>query len=271
MASIIYLDGEPWGIQGIARDISQRKRAETALRKAYDKEKELGALRSNFMSMVSHDFRIPLSVIQSSSDLLKRYQDRMTEEQQQRHWDKIQSQVVRLADMLTSVLTLSKATDKALRVWPVLINWETFGRTLADEVQLSTDSANRIVYQYHGSHPDGYAGEQLLHRAIANLLSNAIKYSQHDGAIYFDIETSAAAVIFRVKDEGIGIADQDKDRLFDTFFRAGNVGNVPGSGLGLAIVRQAVTAHGGTINVDSRLGAGSIFTVTIPRHLPETS
>ena len=106
--------------------------------------------------------------------------------------------------------------------------------------------------------------EKLLRHILSNLLSNAIKYSPKGGNVGFDLVRTQKAVSFRVKDQGIGIPETDKVQLFDSFYRASNVGTISGTGLGLAIVKRAVDSHGGNITVESEVGVGTTFVVSIP-------
>jgi signal transduction histidine kinase len=113
--------------------------------------------------------------------------------------------------------------------------------------------------------------QRLIHHMITNLLSNAIKYSPPDSTIYFDVHYQTDQAVLRIRDEGMGIPAEEQTRLFEAFFRAGNVQQIPGTGLGLAIVKQAVEMHGGTITVESAPGAGTAFTITVPDMPPEES
>jgi signal transduction histidine kinase len=113
---------------------------------------------------------------------------------------------------------------------------------------------------------DAHVDEKLLRQILSNLLSNAIKYSLQGSTVQLELVCREGEAIFRVRDEGIGIPPEDQARLFESFHRAGNVGNIPGTGLGLTIVKKSVDLQGGTITVDSRVGGGTTFVVTIPLH-----
>ena len=106
--------------------------------------------------------------------------------------------------------------------------------------------------------------EKLLRYILNNLLSNAVKYSPGGGTVKFVVGRLPDRVEFTVRDHGIGIPEEDQARLFESFHRARNVGNISGTGLGLSIVKKAVDRHGGTIRVDSRAAAGTTFHVSIP-------
>lgn len=104
----------------------------------------------------------------------------------------------------------------------------------------------------------------MLRHILNNLISNAIKYSPSVSLVNFELNCQDKWIIFKVQDSGIGIPQDDLQHLFESFYRANNVENIPGAGLGLAIVKKAVDLHGGTITVDSEVGVGTTFTVTIP-------
>jgi signal transduction histidine kinase len=106
--------------------------------------------------------------------------------------------------------------------------------------------------------------ERLLRQIFTNLLSNAIKYSPVGSTVRFDLECVDGVAQFRIQDEGIGIPDADLSGLFESFYRASNVGTIPGTGLGLAIAKKCVDVHGGQITVESLVDVGTTFTVTLP-------
>jgi PAS domain S-box-containing protein len=245
------------------RDISERKRVEQELRIALDKEKELNELKSRFASMVSHEFRTPLSVIMSSSDLLKRYSDRLTGERRLEHLDVIQAHVRQLVELLDNVLTISRAEAVGVDFNPRQVDLTEVCRQLAEQIQLTTQQ-HQIGFSVTGDCAQVMADERLLRQAISNLLTNAIKYSPQGGMIKLDLSCTDKQVTIRVQDKGIGIPERDQQRLFETFHRAENVGVIAGTGLGMAIIRQAVDAHNGSITFDSQVGVGSTFIIELP-------
>jgi signal transduction histidine kinase len=121
-----------------------------------------------------------------------------------------------------------------------------------------------INFAIQGNCTDAKMDEKLLGHILTNLLSNAMKYSPKGGTIRFDLISTSDSAVFRIQDTGIGIPVQDLDKLFESFRRASNVGTIPGTGLGLAIVKKCVDLHRGKIAVESELGVGTTFTVTLP-------
>jgi PAS domain S-box-containing protein len=247
---------------GSISDITDRKQAEAELRTALEREKELGQLKSRFVSMASHEFRTPLTTILAASDLLKRYSHKMSEEEKSQRLNKIQDEVKHMTDMLNDVLTFGKADAGKVEFRPAPMNVKTFCEELSAELHASTGA--RIVFSSAGAHPQVLMDVKLLRHIITNLLTNAVKYSPSGSLITFDLLCENGETRFKITDQGIGIPEEDCKRLFEPFHRAVNVGNISGTGLGLAIVKKSVDLHGGTISVESIVGVGTTFIVAIP-------
>lgn len=246
------------------RDMSVRKNMEEELRIALAQEKELGELKSRFVSMVSHEYRTPLAGILSSTDIMIKYADRLTDERKTDHLLNIRGHIEHLVDLLEDVLTLGKAETVGLEFRPTLRNLDEYCQMLMEEVQQANDANGRVVFTIQKPCGDVLVDERLLRQILVNLLSNALKYSPAQAKIHFDLTCDEIQATFRIRDEGIGIPPEDQERLFHAFHRARNVGSISGTGLGLVIVQRAVQAHGGSIDFESQEGVGTAFTVTIP-------
>lgn len=250
-------------------DISAHRQLEASLRAALERERELNQMKSNFVSMVSHDFRTPLTVIRSSADILESYFDRLDAERKANHFGKIRTQIERMVRLLDDVLTISRADMGATPFSPLPISLHRFCQGVVDEFQSMPTMQHTLIY----THADGPArvlvDEKLLHQALVNLLTNAFKYSPEGSEVQLDLAFDQEQAIISVRDQGIGIPEADQPRLFDTFHRASNVGEIPGTGLGLAIVKRSVEAHQGSIRCESQLGVGTKFSMAIPLRLPE--
>jgi signal transduction histidine kinase len=135
---------------------------------------------------------------------------------------------------------------------------------MAEDKQALTKSHFTIQFASKGECTQVSVDEKLLRQMLVNLLSNAIKYSHSRGIVHFDLACEPSQVIFRIRDEGIGIPPEDRQHLFESFHRASNVGTLPGTGLGLAIVKKCVDLHGGQISVESEVGVGTTFCVMLP-------
>ncbi len=250
-------------VMAIVRDITERKQAEADIRNALEKEKELGELKSRFVTMASHEFRTPLATILSSAELIQHYSHKWGEEKKLVHLQRIQLAVKHMTGLLNDVLLIGKAEAGKLECNLTLLDLVQFCRDLVEEMQIST-STHTIDFRIQGQCSDTYMDEKLLRHILSNLLSNAIKYSPQGGTVRFSLNCELADMIFEVQDEGIGIPASDQMQLFDSFHRASNVGTISGTGLGLSIVKKSVDLHGGTIVVKSQVGSGTTFTVKLP-------
>lgn len=251
-------------------DISERKKAEEVLREQsrlkieLEKERELNELKTRFVSMVSHDFRTPLTVIQSSAELLRNYYTRLDEEGRASHFEKIETQIQRMIALLDDVLTIGRADARNTPFKPEFMDVDLLCRQIVDELNSDPNLKHTIEYVCSTDQKRFAADEKLLQQALINLLTNAIKYSPTGGMIRLELSSDSEHVLLRVSDQGIGIPQKDISQLFDPFHRAQNVGNIQGTGLGLAIVKRVIEIHEGAIHVESQEGVGTTFTVKIP-------
>ena len=247
----------------IVRDITSRKQAEADIRNALEKEKELIELKSRFVTMTSHEFRTPLTTILSSAELLQDYGSKWTQEKKLQHLQRVVKAVKHMTGLLNDVLLIGKAEAGKLECNPAPLDVAQFCRDLVDEMQISLDT-HTIAFCSQCQSTTACMDEKLLRPILSNLLSNAIKYSPKGSTVHFDFICEQGEAIFRVQDQGIGIPAADQAQLFDSFYRASNVGTISGTGLGLAIVKKSVDLHGGQITVASVVGVGTTFTVTLP-------
>ena len=242
----------------------QLRQAHEQVSRALEIEKELGELKSRFISMTSHEFRTPLTGILSAAEMLEEYGDQWSQERKLVYLRRIQASVQHMTDLLNDVLVIGRAEAGKLDLRPAPLDLLKFCQELMEELQLTTGNQHTLTFASVGECVQAHMDENLLRHILINLLSNAIKYSPQGGEVLFTLICQADQAIFRVQDQGIGIPPEDQARLFDTFHRASNVRNIPGTGLGLAIVKRSVDAQGGTIRVESQVGAGTTVTVMLP-------
>jgi PAS domain S-box-containing protein len=250
-------------IQAVINDITHRKQAEAELLKSLAREKELGQLKSSFVSMVSHEFRTPLGVIMSSAEILQDYLEQLDDEERQRHLQSIHKNTRRMAELMEEVLLLGRFDAGRMNFEPVPLDLRVFCTRIAEEVTSAADQICPIQVRFNSNITDTKADERLLRHIFTNLLTNAVKYSEPGEPVEFVIDREGNNAVFRVRDRGIGIPDADQQWLFNAFHRGRNVGNRPGTGLGLVIVKRCVELHGGKISVESNAGQGTIVTVTL--------
>jgi PAS domain S-box-containing protein len=244
-------------------DVTERRRAKEEILRALEKEKELNELKSRFVAMTSHEFRTPLATILSSAELLEQYGARLPAEEKQDLYHSVRAAVERMTKMLDNVLIIGKAEAEMLEFNPAPSDLSAFCESLAEEMRLAAGRRHTLDYSYEGARGAVKADEKLLRHVLVNLISNAFKYSPEGGPVNFRVRVADGAALFEIADHGIGIPPEDQPRLFETFHRARNVGNISGTGLGLAIVKKSLDLHGGSIRYDSAPGRGTRFHVTI--------
>jgi len=230
-----------------------------------DERSRVAELKAHFVTMASHEFRTPLAVILGAADVLRRYRDRMTEQQHNERLLKIQRAVRQMTDLLEDVLVVGRADAGKLQSAPEPLDLDSLCREVVTDVEGQRQGAHDIRVRVETDTDEEPAlDRKLVRQVLRNLLGNAVKYSPQGGIIELTALHRDGRVRFRVSDQGIGIPLEDHAHLFEPFHRAANVGKINGSGLGLAITQRAVRAHGGTIAVESAVGKGTTFIVDLP-------
>ncbi|MFN8376348.1 MAG: PAS domain S-box protein [Anaerolineae bacterium] len=256
--------GLPERVIGVHWDITQLKRGEEALRLSLAKEIELSELKSRFVSMASHEFRTPLATILAATESLTAFRPKMTEAQINGRLEKIRQQVFHMRNIMDDLLLLSRIQAGTQAFAPVEGDFQALCQEIIEDFE--NREQQKHVLQYTTTQPEIIFkfDTKLLRQAINNLISNALKYSPEGSTIAINLYLDRGTIELTVRDQGIGIPESDLSRLFEPFHRAANVGTISGTGLGLSITKQAVEAHGGTVDVQSEVGKGSTFTITLP-------
>ncbi|MBC8123832.1 MAG: PAS domain S-box protein, partial [Gemmatimonadaceae bacterium] len=260
-------DGVLLYYEGIIEDITERKGAQIEIQRALEKERELSELKSRFVSTTSHEFRTPLTAILSSTELLERYSHHWPPEKQRKHFQRIQAAVRNMTRLLEDILIIGQEEADKLEYCPVPVEIGQFCHGLVEELRLGVESPSVVTSICSAHCLRVNLDEKLLRYTLSNLLSNAIKYSRSGSTVHLKVSCESEYMVFEVRDQGIGIPPDEIHQVFESFHRATNVGTIPGTGLGLAIVKRSVDRQGGRIAVESEVGVGSTFTVTIPLHL----
>lgn len=228
---------------------------------ALSKERELSDLKSRFVSMASHEFRTPLSTILSSVSLIAKYTQTDEQEKRDKHIMRIRSSVNNLTDILNEFLSLGKIEEGKIQQHISEFNLKDQFQVIINELQPILKNGQEINYNHNGG-VHAKLDLSLLRNILINLISNAIKFSSDGAAIWTESEINdSGELIVKVKDQGLGIPDEDRKHLFERFFRGKNVTNIQGTGLGLHIVSKYVELMGGRIEVDSALNKGTTFTL----------
>lgn len=262
---VVNEHGVPAHLVTVSRDMTEHKRLEADLRDALDKEVELNQLRSRFLSMVSHDFRTPLTAIMTTASILQRYQDRFSPAERVERLTRVQSLVQYMDKMLDDVSYIGKAQTGDIPFEPVDTDFAELCRDIISDVEIAYGAPDKIRMVLLGRCELVCIDRRLLHKILINLLSNAVKYTPGDGLVTFTATCEPYLIAITIQDSGIGIPKIDQLKLFETFHRAANVGSIEGTGLGLAIVKQSVLRHGGSITFRSEEGKGTTFQVKLPQ------
>ncbi|HMD00002.1 MAG TPA: PAS domain-containing sensor histidine kinase, partial [Ferruginibacter sp.] len=250
--------------QQLTETMQQLESSRDEITKALSKEKELGDLKSRFVSMASHEFRTPLSTILSSASLLAKYTETDEQDKRDKHIQRIKASVNNLTDILNEFLSIGKIEDGKVMVNYVDFDIRELVTAICKDMEGIAKGQQEIRYHHEGSEIVKLE-PALLRNVIINLLSNAIKFSPERSVINIDTKVSDTHIMVRINDAGIGISEDDQKHLFERFFRGANVVNIQGTGLGLHIVGKYIELMNGTIEFQSELERGTEFIITFNR------
>lgn len=245
-------------------DISSFVQNDLEIQKALQKEKELNILKSSVVNTVSHEYRTPLTNILLGVQLLKKYHGKLDTKRQMRCFEHIEQSSKHLAKLVDNMLLVNQAESDRLELHRTSLNLVLFTEQLVEDLKLVRGNHHNINFNYQCTCKEAYLDSTLLRQILNNLLCNAIKYSPDGGEINLDLLCDNNIALFKITDQGIGIPEQDKQNLFESFQRGSNAGTIRGNGLGLAIVKKCVELHGGKIWFDSVVGNGTTFYVKLP-------
>ena len=251
-------------IQALEKEVVIRKRAEDDAKKALDRERELNELKSKFVTIASHEFRTPLTTILSSASLINQYSKRSEIDKIDKHVLRIKSSVNNLTSILNDFLSLGKLEEGKINVNKTSFGLQEFLKEINGEITPMLKIGQKLKISCDCEMAHIRSDSHVLKNILFNLISNASKYSESNKSIYIDCTGGPNSISFAIKDEGIGIPQEDFKNLFERFFRASNSGNVQGTGLGLSIVKRYADLIGATISFTSEYRVGSVFTVLIP-------
>jgi PAS domain S-box-containing protein len=259
---------------GIQHDVSEQVRTREALeesqmllKQSLHKEKELNEIKSAFISMISHEFRTPMTGIKTSSALLRRYGHIFEEEKLQRHYNNIETSLTRMDRLVDDVLFFSRAEAGKLKIHRKPVNLKTYFESLQE--RMDQEFRHRTINYHYNLLPESEAtymlDEHLLDHILQNLIGNALKYSTDTLPVDVFVDDQSTDLKFTVKDRGIGIPMDDQEQLFEPFHRARNVEARKGTGLGLNIAKRAAGLMDGGITFMSAESVGSTFVVNLPK------
>lgn len=255
-----------------ARDVTAEREASDALEKALDDAKQMADMRSRLISMASHEFRTPLSSIRLSAEMV---QNQMTGSftpsppKLEKHLSRIIASTDHLTRIISDVLEIEGAGNRKQGTELVPLDPQVICRECIQSVGGDSMVSRRLSFSSAGTVSLVSANEILFKSALANLLDNALKYSPEDRPIVVELDSYGGQVRIRIKDEGIGIPEDEANRIFVPFFRSSRTTHISGTGLGLPIVLQNMQRMGGTVQFHPNKPSGSIFTLFLPIHQTE--
>jgi len=227
-------------------------------------EKELNDMKSRFVTMASHEFRTPLSTILSSISLVSKYNG--GDEKIDKHVHRIKSAVTNMTLILNDFLSAEKLDEGKVFLRKEKLDLEALTTEILNEIKGILKKGQTLDYSHEGN-VEAFTDKQMIRNILLNLISNAIKFSPENKSIRLHTAVSDELIRIDIEDQGIGIPDEEKEHLFERFFRAKNVTNIQGTGLGLNIVVKYLETMNGTIDCKSEINKGTTFTITIPNNL----
>jgi PAS domain S-box-containing protein len=239
----------------------QLEKSKEELSKAFEKEKELGELKSRFVSMASHEFRTPLSTVLSSSYLIQKYVTAEDQAKREKHLERIVSSVNMLTSILNDFLSLGKIEEGKIQVRFTEFNIEEYVLSITNEMRDNLKRNQDISYHHEGERMV-YLDSSLFKHILLNLISNASKFSPENSPIEINTTLFGHTLRLSVKDQGMGISKEDQKHLMERFFRGSNVANIQGTGLGLHIISKYAELMNGSLECKSELDKGTEFIIT---------
>ncbi|SHF75404.1 PAS/PAC sensor signal transduction histidine kinase [Salegentibacter echinorum] len=251
-------------VKSLEEEITKRREAEKRITLALKQEKELSELKTSFLSLVSHEFKTPLSGILTSATLAGKYTKEEQQEKRDKHLTTIKNKVQYLNNILNDFLSLERLESGNVNYKYTAFSLNKLVNEVIYNANVTLKYGQEIVYKKDMEDVILYQDERILELVLSNLIGNSIKYSPEDSTIYFRIFPKKNRIIFEVEDEGIGIPKKDQKNIFERYFRAKNALLDQGTGIGLNIVKVHVENMGGSIVFESEENKGSKFTVELP-------
>lgn len=234
------------------------------LKKALQKEKEVVEMKSRFVSIASHEFRTPLSSIQFAANFIKKNNTKLAPDELSDKLNGIEKQIKHMTHLLDDILTYSKNEAGKIQLILSRVVLSDFINKIIEDVGHNTRNTHAIRLEL-GDLPEALTtDEKLLRSILINLLNNAIKFSPGKGHVDLGVHSAGGKLTFMVHDYGIGIPEDEHEKIFEPFLRGKGVTSIKGTGLGLSIVKKAIELLNGTIELESNPDTGTTFMVMVP-------
>ncbi|MEI6209449.1 MAG: ATP-binding protein [Desulfuromonadales bacterium] len=257
-------DGESIGILGVYDDITERKQAEEELQRAKEAAEIAALAKSRFLSVVAHEFHTPLHLLNISTDILDTYGERLSNEEKQEQHQQIRNSAQLMTNLVDSVYTFNRQEKADYSAAPVLLDIAQVCSIISGEVKRAWSKDHDFLVSISSGCGTGVLDDVLLRRILENLLTNAFRFTPAGGRVTLSVSRQDDRLNIEVSDTGIGIPEEDQEKIFEAFYRSSNVEARRGLGLGLSIVRDALQELNGSITLTSRVGKGSAFRVELP-------
>lgn len=264
---ILDSEGRVSGFQTSSRDISERIKADKEIKTAFSKEKKFNELKSKFVSMASHQFRTPLTVIYSNAEILElktTHFDNKISGDFKAITSRIKNEVDRMTELMDNILIFGKHESRKIEKKIQSIDFDEFIKTLVKTYFDTNFNERKVQVVTIGERKIFFTDETLLVHILTNLISNAFKYSVGKANPVLQITYLEKEIEIQVIDYGIGIPQKEIQHLFTSFFRASNTSTIIGSGLGLVIVKQFTEFLNGTVELNTKENYGTTIKLTFP-------
>jgi len=252
--------------QQLIQEINFRKQVEEDILNNLLKMQEISRLKSQFISIISHEFKTPLATIQLAADLLAHHQ--LNPERREERYEQVKSCIFYMNSLLESAIFTEDLNNNTIDLELKTVEFQSFFENIINTCKSTLSDTHELVTTIDGPAQEIKIDPTLIRQIVSNLISNAIKYSPKGGKILIDVSMSVDQITFKIKDHGIGIPPEDQPHLFELFYRGSNISTIRGTGLGLAIVYRAVQLLQGDLQFSSAIGEGTEFLVKMPYGLP---
>ena len=230
-----------------------------------ESEKELNSMKSNFLSVVSHEFRTPLAGILSSTQLLQKYYQKWETEKNEKYLNQIVESVNYVTNILDHLSVIETDANNTITLKPVSVDISEFLEAIINENKMLFNTEVNIHKSFNLQEREHYIDKNLIRYIIGNILNNAIKFTQQPSEIFFSVDDNSQNLIFIITDFGIGIPSGEQTYIFEPFYRASNAENIKGTGFGLSVVKRMIDLYNGKIFVKSQLNKGTSITIILPK------
>lgn len=230
-----------------------------------ESEKELNSMKSNFLSVVSHEFRTPLAGILSSTQLLQKYYQKWETEKNEKYLNQIVESVNYVTNILDHLSVIETDANNTITLKPVSVDISEFLEAIINENKMLFNTEVNIHKSFNLQEREHYIDKNLIRYIIGNILNNAIKFTQQSNEIFFSVDDNSQNLIFIITDFGIGIPSGEQTYIFEPFYRASNTENIKGTGFGLSIVKRMIDLYNGKIFIKSQINKGTSITIILPK------